>query len=339
MAPPLPGVFVGASCNGTLDQGSPFHIRAHSNYFVVVAFWTFVMCVIYTYRVIGVRCCKTWAIHPVLKKHVFFLFRYSFCHTSYLSPFPFSATTQVIKNHTRSTFNQPMKQLYFICNRCWTYSWHVSILHEPCWGCHILESSGWDFWTPSRGRSAWWRHPCGMFILIFVIRSPFFSDTNQVIINHTRNTVRNLTGQLYFVCIHCWLYLRSVYTLHEPCRGCTILDSMGWEVWTSNRGRSAWWRHPCWMFILNIFNQIPIGSYKMYSFSEAGPSLINFVSWIIMDGPVYSICSNSNVDFLLECHWILDHFDYNQDWILIEFYCKQSFQGRDVIRASHTSHL
>ena len=102
---------------------------------------------------------------PRFWKHVFFLFRFSFCHTSYLYPLPFSATTQVITNHTRYTFNYPMRQLYFVCNRCWTYSRHVSVLHEPCWGCHILESDGWEFWTPGRGRSAWWRHPCWMFIL------------------------------------------------------------------------------------------------------------------------------------------------------------------------------
>ena len=78
-----------------------------------------------------------------------FRFRHSFCHTSYLSPFPFSATTQVIENHTRSTFNYPMRQLYFVCKRCWTYSRHVAILHEPCWGCYILDSTGWDFWTPA----------------------------------------------------------------------------------------------------------------------------------------------------------------------------------------------
>ena len=74
MAPPLPGVFVAVSCNGTLEQGSPFHIRIHSNYFVVVAFWIFVACKIYTCPVIGVRCCKAWAIHPVLK-NMFFPFQ------------------------------------------------------------------------------------------------------------------------------------------------------------------------------------------------------------------------------------------------------------------------
>ena len=67
-------------------------------------------------------------------------------------------------------------------------------------------------------------------VQFFVIDFPFpFSDTNQVLTNHTRNNIQNLTGQLFFVCKHCWLYLRNVTTLHEPCRGCAILESMGWE--------------------------------------------------------------------------------------------------------------
>ena len=98
-----------------------------------------------------------------------FRFRHSFCHTSYLYPLPFSATAQIIENHTRYYHAYLMKQLYFVCKRCWTYSRHVNTLHEPCWGCHILESTGWEFWTPGRGRSAWWRHPCWMFILIFFL--------------------------------------------------------------------------------------------------------------------------------------------------------------------------
>ena len=71
MAPPLPGVFVAVSCSGTLEQGSPFHIRIHSNYFVVAVFWIFVACKIYTCPVIGVRCCKAWAIHPVFENMLF----------------------------------------------------------------------------------------------------------------------------------------------------------------------------------------------------------------------------------------------------------------------------
>ena len=31
--------------------------------------------------------------------------------------------------------------------------------------------------------------------------------------------------------------------------------------------------------------------------------------------------------FFPEIHWILDHFDFNQDWILIELFCIQSFKG------------
>ena len=208
---------------------------------------------IYIYPVIGVRCRKTWDIHPVLK-NMFFLFRYSFCHTSYLYPFPFSATTQVIENHTRYRFSYPMKQLYFVCNRCWSYSRHVSVLHEPCWGCHILESVGWEFWTPGRGRSARWRHPCWMFILIFSLDSHWILQDVMI--------------------------FRSWPIPHKLC----IVNHQGWSS------------------LLHLFK-------------------LN--RWF----------------FSLVCHWILDHFDYNQDWILIEFYCKQSFQGRDTTRASHTSHM
>ena len=110
--------------------------------------------------------------------NLFFRFRYSFCHTSYLYPLPFSATSQIITSHTRYTHSYLMKQLYFVCNQCWTYSRHVAVLHEPCWGCHILESAGWEFWTPGRGRSAWWRHPCWMFIFIF-----FHLDSHQILDN------------------------------------------------------------------------------------------------------------------------------------------------------------
>ena len=75
MALPRPGVFVVVSYSGTLDQGSLFrHIQDPSNYFVVVVFWIFVACKIYTCPVIGVSCCKAWVIHPVLKKHEFFSF-------------------------------------------------------------------------------------------------------------------------------------------------------------------------------------------------------------------------------------------------------------------------
>ena len=200
MAPPLPGVFVAVSCSGTLEQGSPFRVRAHSNYSVVVAIWTFVVCTIYTSPVIGVRCCKTWAIHPVLKT-CFFLFRYSFCHTSYLYPFPFSATSQIIENHTRYYHAYLMKQLYFVCKRCWTYSRHVNTLHEPCWGCHILESTGWEFWTPGRGRSAWWRHPCWMFILIFFSLDSHRNLDNvtlRFLINYVLSIIKD--GPAYSIC-------------------------------------------------------------------------------------------------------------------------------------------
>ena len=97
----------------------------------------------YTCHVIGARCCKEWATHPVLK-NIFSFFRFSFCHTSHLSPFPFSAIAQVIHQHTRNLQNLTGR-LYFVCNRCWIYLRHVSTLHEPCRGCAMMDSMDWEF--------------------------------------------------------------------------------------------------------------------------------------------------------------------------------------------------
>ena len=72
MVPPLHGVSSAVSCSGTLDQGSLFRFRVHSNYSVVVVIWTFVVRVTYMRHVIGVRYCKAWDIHPVLKNVFFF---------------------------------------------------------------------------------------------------------------------------------------------------------------------------------------------------------------------------------------------------------------------------
>ena len=72
MVPPLHGVSSTVLCSGTLDQGSLFRFQDPSNYSVVVVIWTFVVPASYTCHVIGVRCCKAWDIHPVLKNVFFF---------------------------------------------------------------------------------------------------------------------------------------------------------------------------------------------------------------------------------------------------------------------------
>ena len=46
---------------------------------------------------------------------------------------------------------------------------------------------------------------------------------------HHMRVTQNLTGQLYFVCKYCQIYIRHVSELHEPCRGCVILESTGWD--------------------------------------------------------------------------------------------------------------
>ena len=59
--------------------------------------------------------------------------------------------------------------------------------------------------------------------------SPFpFSATTQIIEDHSIPR-RNLTGKLFLVCKQCWLQLRPVWSLCEPCRGCAMMESIGWE--------------------------------------------------------------------------------------------------------------
>ena len=77
-----------------------------------------------------------------LKKH-FFFFRFSFRGTSNLSPFPFSAATQVMENNVFTRRNLTGK-LYLVCKNCWTHLRHVSTLCEPCRGCEFFESIGWE---------------------------------------------------------------------------------------------------------------------------------------------------------------------------------------------------
>ena len=141
---------------------------------------------------------------------------------------------------------------------------------------------------------------------------------------HSRS-LQNLTGQLYFVCKRCWIYLRHVSELHEPCRGCAMMDSMDWEFWTPGRGRSAWWRHPCWMFMIMFFNLIrfPLDYWSCDDFPKlAHPSqtLYRQLSRMVQLTPFVQT-------FFPETHWILEHFDFTQDWMLIELFCVQSFPG------------
>ena len=74
---------------------------------------------------------------PLLKT-LFFFFRFSFRGTSDLSPFPFSATTQVMENNVLTRRNLTGK-LYLVCKNCWIYLRHVSTLCEPCRGCEFLK--------------------------------------------------------------------------------------------------------------------------------------------------------------------------------------------------------
>ena len=222
-------------------------------------------------------------------------------------------------------FPSPVKLL---CCRYLNFR-RASDLHVPCYWCEMLQGMGYT--------SCSWKH---MFFSFFRFSfrntnnlSPFpFSATSQVMNNHTRNR-QNLTGKFYFVCKHCWIYLRHVSTLHEPCRGCAMMESIGWEFWTPGRGRSAWWRHPCWMFILIFFIQLDshwIIQRLMIFKSWPIPHklcIVNYQGWSSL-----LHLFKRNRFFSPKTHWILDHFDFTQDWILIELFCIQSFKGVTPLR-------
>ena len=158
--------------------------------------------------------------------------------------------------------------------------------------------------------------------------------------NHTRNNVQNLTGKLYFVCKHCWLYLRPVSTLHEPCRGCAILESMGWEFWTPGRGRSAWWRHPCWMFILIFFIELDshwiiqrVMIFKSWPIPHK-LCIVNYQGWSSLLH-LFKLRRWFFIRMSLDPRpfWLYSRLDFNTT-----FLCT-IIQGRDATRASHTSRL
>ena len=56
-----------------------------------------------------------------------------------------------------------------------------------------------------------------------------FSGTHHVL-RHNVFQGRNLTGQLYLVCKLCWLYVRHISTICEPCGGCEFFDNKGFEL-------------------------------------------------------------------------------------------------------------
>ena len=166
MVPPLHGVSSAVSCSGTLDQGSLFRFRVHSNYSVVVVIWTFVVRAIYTCHVIGVRCCKAWDIHPVLKnKNVFFfqilvLSYERFISLPFFSHYPGDGQSREAQTKADGTIIFCMQTLLDLLTSRVHPPWTLSgLCHDGQHRMGILNTS--------RGRSACWRHPCWMFILIF----------------------------------------------------------------------------------------------------------------------------------------------------------------------------
>jgi len=64
--------------------------------------------------------------------------------------------------------------------------------------------------------------------LWIVTQAPFFSDTYDVIHRHSRRS-DHLFGRLRFLCIDCWLHVRPVQYICQPCGGCVLINHLGVE--------------------------------------------------------------------------------------------------------------
>ena len=133
----------------------------------------------------------------------------------------------------------------------------------------------------------------------------------------------------------CWIYLRHVSTLHEPCRGCAMMESIGWEFWTPGRGRSAWWRHPCWMFIQLdshwIIQRVMI--FKSWSIPHK-LCIVNYQGWSsllhLFKPNRYFFPKNPLDPRPFRLH---PRLDFNRTFLCTVI------QGRDTTRALHKSRL
>ena len=103
--------------------------------------------------------------------------------------------------------------------------------HSPCHACN-------DFLLLVRHVTRF-KVPTLLDYLSFFLRLSFrgtsdlppfpFSGTHHVMRNNVFRR-RNLMGQLYLVCKICWIHVRHVSTLCEPCGGCDFWDGIGFEL-------------------------------------------------------------------------------------------------------------
>ena len=56
-----------------------------------------------------------------------------------------------------------------------------------------------------------------------------FSGTHHVL-RHNVFRGRSFTGQLHLVCKLCWLHVRHISIICEPCEGCEFFDNIGFEL-------------------------------------------------------------------------------------------------------------
>ena len=101
-----------------------------------------------------------------------------------------------------------------------------------------------------------------------------FSGTHYVL-RHNVYRATNLTGQLHLVCKICWIHLRHVSTLCEPCAGCEFFDHIGFELDIFlNQERGGCMVAPPLLGrlftpkIYFLFNRYPLDTRESYDFSR-----------------------------------------------------------------------
>ena len=64
------------------------------------------------------------------------------------------------------------------------------------------------------------------------INKPFFSGTRTLVVSNVIRAPGDMTypGPLLYVCTRCWIYVRFIRQLNEPCWGCRHLQAMGFEL-------------------------------------------------------------------------------------------------------------
>ena len=152
-------------------QGSPFLFRAHWNYSVVVVIWAFAVSSFWPRLVIGVTCYRIWGTHALKRFFTFSPFQSviswyeRFTSLPFFRHLPRDEQQCVSKKNPDGPIVFSVQALLDAYATCFEPLWTL-------WALWILGEHRFCVVRPSRGRSAWWRHPC--LVVFFPTKNMFF---------------------------------------------------------------------------------------------------------------------------------------------------------------------